>query len=194
MLLDLFELVLRGRAKRVMSGEEHLIRPQLYISSCVISLLQPVEITTVEQNLRMLADRSFRPCKWICYSSSVCMHASIHARKEGSDLGQFWTICCELYASCPLSSYRSRYVTPMKMWILTESKSLVLTAQSCARESFSSLYCTSFPGGVNVNNCHSNRENLAFVKIKPYLICCIVVKDLKNPNQPTSKTQKLKNT
>lgn len=87
MLLDLFELVLRGRAKRVLSGEEHPIGQQLYISSRIISLLRLVEITMERQSLRMLVDRSFHPRKSICYSSSARMHASIHARKEGSD---FW--------------------------------------------------------------------------------------------------------
>jgi len=89
MLLDLLELVLKGRAKRVVSGEEHLIRQQLCISSGIVSLLQSAEITTEGQSLRMLVDRSFHPCKSICYSSSACLHASVPARKAGADFGAY---------------------------------------------------------------------------------------------------------
>lgn len=104
MLLDLFELVLRGRAKRVVSGEEHPIRQQLYISSCIIALLRLVEITTEGQSLKVLVDHSFHPCKSICYSSSACMHAPIDVRKEGSDFGAFSNylpaVGCTLLAPC----------------------------------------------------------------------------------------------
>lgn len=98
MLLDLFELVLRGRVKRVVSGEEHPIGQQLYISACITALLRLVEITTEGQSLKMLVDHSFHPCKSICYSSSACMHASIHVRKEGSD---FWAFLNSLLWGVP---------------------------------------------------------------------------------------------
>lgn len=75
MLLDLFDLVLRGRAKRAMSGEEHLMRQQL----CIISVFQLVEITMEGQSLRMLVDHSFHPCKSVCCSS---VHACTCTCKE----------------------------------------------------------------------------------------------------------------
>lgn len=90
MLLDLFELVLRGRVKRVVSGEEHPIRQQLSISSCLIALLRLVEITMEGQSLKMLVDHSFHPCKSICYSSSACVYTTWG--KKDLTFGHFWTI------------------------------------------------------------------------------------------------------
>lgn len=115
------------------------------------------------------------------------MHARVHARKEQSDLGVFlnylmWGVLSLLSVKLEIKKRDSH-----------EDAGTHSEGGSCAfiaQESFSSLYAPSSQEEQNLadsNNCNSSCENPAFVKIKPRLLCCIVVKDQTNKQKRNQK-------
>lgn len=187
MLWHLFEFFVRERAKTALSGEEHLTRQQLYFSSCPMSLLQPIEITTEGQSLRMLVDYSFHPWKPIQH-----MHVYIYTCKERwiwlLGIPELPAVRCILLTLC-----QSR---AQEMWSLWRCKHSQIVRVLClwlgaALRSPSAL-CAAHHSQEEWNladskDCDSSCENLALVKVKPCLLCCVVVK-YKKPTHPPKET------